>query len=156
MDKSRLNFIIDVLMFLCIVAMAGLGLLMKYVLLPGRVARAKYGGPVELTWLGWDRHDWGDIHLYLAFLLLGLLTLHIIFHWKQILGLFEKLIPQPQKRTRLGFAFLILAVLLLYFPFLATPKVEERGRGRGRFGMVEPQEKVAAAYFEKLPVTSNQ
>jgi uncharacterized membrane protein len=152
MDKPRLNFLIDALMFLCLMAMAGLGFLMKYVLLPGRVARVRYGRPVELTWLGWDRHDWGDIHLYLAFILLGLLTLHIILHWKQILGLFERFIPQPGKRARVAFAFLILAVLLLYFPFLITPKVEERGRGRGRHGALGPQEKVTTVYLERLPV----
>ena len=69
MDKAKLNFVIDALQFLCLMALAGLGFLMKYVLLPVREARVKYGANVELTWLGWDRHDWGQIHLYLAFLL---------------------------------------------------------------------------------------
>ncbi|MBM4276036.1 MAG: DUF4405 domain-containing protein, partial [Deltaproteobacteria bacterium] len=152
MDKPRLNFLIDTLMFTCIMGMAGLGLLMKYILPPGRVARLQYGGPVDLTWLGWDRHDWGDIHLYLAFTLLGLLTLHIILHWKQILGLFERFIPQPKVRRRVALAFLILAVLLVYFPFLITPEVKERGRGRGRHGALGPQEKVTAVCFEKFKV----
>ncbi|MBM4295282.1 MAG: DUF4405 domain-containing protein [Deltaproteobacteria bacterium] len=158
MDKPRLNFLIDALMFLCLMAMAGLGFLMKYTLPPGRVARAKYGAPVEITWLGWDRHDWGDIHLYLAFTLLGLLTLHIILHWKQILGLFERFIPQPGKRTRIALAFLILAVLLLYFPFLITPKVQERGRGRGggRHGALESPGKITAAGFEKFKVQGSR
>ncbi len=158
MDKPRLNFLIDAMMFICIITMAGLGLLMKYTLPPGRVAQAKYGGPVDLTWLGWDRHDWGDIHLYLALTLLGLLTLHIILHWKQILGLFERLIPNPQRRFRIACAFLILAVLLLYFPFLITPEVEKRGRGRGgwRHGALESQGKVTTVCLEKSPVISDQ
>ncbi len=137
MDKTKINFVIDALMFLCLMAIAGLGFLMKYVLLPGRQAWAKYGRNVELTWLGWDRHDWGEIHLYLAFSLLTLLTVHLILHWKMILGLFERLIPNPQRRTRVAFAFLIITVLLLYFPFLITPEVRERGRGGGRHGAVE-------------------
>ena len=82
MDKSKLNFVIDALMFLCLMAMAGLGFLMKYVLPSGRDAWAKYGSNLQLSWLGWDRHDWGDIHLYLAFTLLTLLVLHIILHWQ--------------------------------------------------------------------------
>jgi hypothetical protein len=36
MNKAQLNFAIDALMFLCMTAIAGLGFLMKYVLLPGR------------------------------------------------------------------------------------------------------------------------
>jgi hypothetical protein len=38
MDKSKLNFVIDALMFLCLMAMAGLGFLMKYPLPSGRDA----------------------------------------------------------------------------------------------------------------------
>ena len=131
MDKSRVNFIISALMFLCLMAMAGLGFLMKFVLLPGRKAMAEYGRPVELTYLGWDRHDWGDLHSYLAFVLLTLLALHLILHWKKLRGLFERLIPSPRMRTRLAFGFLIVCVLLAYFPFLITPRVEDKG-GRGR------------------------
>jgi hypothetical protein len=44
-DKSKINFIINALMFLCLMAMAGLGLLMKYVLVPGRMALVKYCRP---------------------------------------------------------------------------------------------------------------
>jgi len=131
MDKSKLNFIISALMFLCLMAMAGLGFLMKFVLLPGRKAMAEYGRPVELTYLGWDRHDWGDLHSYLAFALLSLLAFHLILHRKKLRGLFERLIPSPRMRTRLAFGFLIICVLLAYFPFLITPRVEDKG-GRGR------------------------
>jgi len=132
MEKQKLNFVIDALMFLCLMAMAGLGFLMKYVLLPGRQAWSKYGRNVELTWLGWDRHDWGEIHLYLAFALLGLLTIHLILHWQMILGLYARLLPDPQTRRRVAWAVLVLTVLLLSFPFLITPDVRERGRGGGR------------------------
>lgn len=132
MDKTKLNFVIDALMFLCLMGLTGLGFLMKYILLPGREAWAKYGRNVELSWLGWDRHDWGQIHLYLALILLGVLVIHIILHWQMILGLFARLIPNPRTRTRVALAFLILTVLLLYFPFLITPDVRERGRGGGR------------------------
>jgi hypothetical protein len=131
-DKQKLNFVIDALMFFCLLAMAGLGFLMKYALPPGRQAWAKYGRNVELTWLGWDRHDWGEIHLYLAFVLLGLLVIHLILHWQMILGLYARLLPDPRKRTRLAWAVLVITVLLLSFPFLITPDVRERGRGGGR------------------------
>ena len=131
MDKPKLNFVIDALMFLCLMAMAGLGFLMKYVLPSGRDAWAKYGSNRQFSWLGWDRHDWGDIHLYLAFTLLILLVLHVILHWQQILGLFQRLVPDPRQRYRIALIFLLLSLLLIYFPFLITPDSKARGRGGG-------------------------
>ena len=132
MDKPKLNFVIDALMFLTLMAMAGLGFLMKYTLPPGRVLRATYGSNLNLTWLSWDRHDWGDIHLYLAFILLSLLVIHLILHWQQILGLFRRLVPDPRQRYRVALVFLIVSLLLIYFPFLITPNTQSRGRGGGR------------------------
>lgn len=132
MNRTNLNFFIDILMFLCLMALAGLGFLMKYALPPGREAWAKYGRNVYLTFLGWDRHDWGDIHLYLAFFLLGLLVIHLYLHWQMIPGLYERLVPNPETRNRLAFALLIVTMLLLLLPFLISPSVQERGRGGGR------------------------
>jgi len=131
MDKSKLNFVIDALMFLCMMAMAGLGFLMRYVLPSGRDAWANYGSKLQFSWLGWDRHDWGDIHLYLAFTLLSLLVLHIILHWSQILGLFHRLVPDSGRRYLIAVIFLVLSLLLICFPFLITPD-KEAPRGGGR------------------------
>jgi len=131
MDKSKLNFIIDALMFLVMMAMAGLGFLMNYILIPGREAWAKYGRRVDLTWWSWDRHDWGDIHLYLGFFLLGLLGLHIILHWRQIVVLFQRFIA-PERRTLVLLAFVLVALLLIWFPFMISPDISELGRGMGR------------------------
>jgi len=131
-DKPKLNFIIDALMFLVMMAMAGLGFLMKYVLVPGRERWVKYGRNVNLTLGGWDRHDWGVIHLYLGFLFLGLLTLHIILHWKLIVALFERLVPPGRARSLMLVVFVLVALLLIYFPFLLTPEVTELSRGGGR------------------------
>jgi hypothetical protein len=131
MKKTDLSFIIDSLMFLVLMAMAGLGFLMKYTLPPGREVWVKYGRNADLTWLGWDRHDWGSIHLNLAFIMLGLLALHLFLHRNQIPALFARLVPEPKKRFKVAMIFLILGLLLIYFPFLITPEVGERGGGGG-------------------------
>ena len=131
MTKPQINFLIDSLMFLCVMALAGLGFLMKYIMPPGRELWVKYGSNPALSWLGWDRHDWGDIHLYLAVAFLILLFFHIILHWKQILGLFHRWVPNPRWRTRIAIVFLLLSLLLIYFPFLITPDTQPRGRGGG-------------------------
>ena len=135
MNKANLNFIIDALMFLCMTAIAGLGFLMKYVLLPGRESTIKYGRRVELSLLGLDRHDWGAIHLYLGFSLLTLLVLHILLHWNMIPGLFAKLVVRARGRWKIALVYMALAAALLLFPFLISPEVKDAGAGRGgRYG----------------------
>jgi hypothetical protein len=132
MDKNKLLFFIDALMFLTIMTLAGLGLLIKYVLIPGRMAWAKYGRQMELTWLGLDRHAWGAVHLYLAFLLVGLLVLHVFLHRKMILSLFAGFIADSTLRKGITPAFFLLALALLVFPLLVTPEVNEVGLRENR------------------------
>ncbi len=132
MDKSKLNFVIDALMFIILMAIVGLGFLMRYTMPPGQQLMAKTGSNPEITWLGWNRHDWGDIHYYLALALLTLLVIHLILHWKQILGLFQRLVPDHRMRYRIALVFLLVSLLLIYFPFLITPNTQPRGRGGGR------------------------
>ena len=147
MDKGKINFLIDALMFLCIAALAGIGFLMKYVLIPGKEAWVVYGKKVELSWLGMDRHAWGAVHLYLAFLLLGLLLLHIILHWQMILGLFKKFIVQANLRSEVAILFAVLCAALLFFPFFINPELDDSppGKGGGRGG-VEQSEDIGPDY----------
>ncbi len=132
MNKAKLNFVIDALMFLCMAAIAGLGFLMKYVLLPGRESMIKYARRVELSLFGLDRHDWGAIHLYLGFLLLALLVLHIVLHWQMIPGLFTKLVTNSRHRWKVALVYTVLAVALVLFPFLISPEVKNGTVGQGR------------------------
>jgi len=137
MNKSKLNLCIDALIFLFITALAGLGLVIKYVLIPGREAWEKYGRQMEITWLGLDRPAWVEVQLYLLFLLLGLLVLHVILQWRTILGLLAGLIPQPLSRLGVVSIFLVVAVILLALPLLVTPEVNEVGI-RGDLGLKTP------------------
>jgi hypothetical protein len=137
MDKSKLNFFIDSLMFLVMIALAGLGLLIKYVLLPGREAWANWGRQMEITWLGLDRHAWVKVLPYLAFLLLGLFILHVILHGQMIRALLTRFISQPVSRLGVAFVFLVVAMTLLALPLLVTPEVNEVGV-RGDFGLEVP------------------
>lgn len=136
MSKGRWNFYIDILMLVCMAALSGIGFLMKYVLLPGREAGAVYGRKVELTWLGLDRHAWGTIHLYLAFLLLGLLLLHLVLHWQVLVSMWQKYLPTGRARFWATVVFLLVCGALFLFPFFSQPRVIEadsprRGAGHG-------------------------
>jgi len=135
MDKPKLRFVVQGLMFLCLMALAGIGLLMEFVLIPGRETIAKYGRNVNLTFLGLNRHDWGEVHLYIALTFLSLLAVHLTLHWKKVVGLYEKMIPDPKRRNIIALAFLLVSVILIYFAFLVNPDVKEIGRGAGRYGI---------------------
>jgi hypothetical protein len=136
-DKPKFNFVIDILMFMCLTAIAGLGFLMKYILIPGEERWAVYGRNVDLLFLGMNRHQWGDIHLYLGFTLLALLTLHIILHWNLIPGLYARLIPDEQVRTIGVWALVIVCLAFLFFSFAITPQVQEIKPGEGRVHYLE-------------------
>jgi len=136
--KLNVKFVIDAVMFLCMAALAGIGFLMKYVLLSGKEAQVKYGTKVELSVLGLDRHEWGTVHLIIAFVLVGLLILHIVLNWKQIVSMFQRLISSSQiSRKIITAVFTIVCVLLIIFPFIMNPEVQEiegGGRGEGEHG----------------------
>jgi hypothetical protein len=137
MNKSKLIFFIDALMFLVMTALAGLGLVIKYVLIPGREAWAKWGRQMEITWLGLDRHAWVGVLPYLVFLLLSLFILHVILDGRMMRARLTRLISQPVFRLGVAFVFLVVAMTLLALPLLVTPEVDEVGL-RGDLGLETP------------------
>ena len=133
MNKSKLNFIINAIMFALMAVIAGLGLLMKYVLLPGTERWVKYGRSVDLTFWGFDRHDWGKIHLILAISLIVLLALHIILHWNVIICWHKRFFKNKRTRVLVGICFVIITILFIVFPFMIQVDVEETLSGRERY-----------------------
>jgi len=82
--------------------------------------------------LGLDRHQWGYIHLVLGYVLLGLLVLHIIFHWRQIKGMLMLMIPSNTgKNVFLSVMVLLFAVFLL-FAFVSPIVLDPIHEGAGR------------------------
>lgn len=129
--KTKINFIIDTLMVLAMTAIIGIGLLIKYTLLTGSERWETYGQNVELTLWGMDRHQWGSIHLILGFFFIGLLLLHIIFHWKVITIYYRLFIRTQRGRIAFAWAFVGICLLLLVFPFFIPFKVTPLTRGEG-------------------------
>jgi ribosomal protein S25 len=122
--RSKINLIIDAIMLIVLMVIAGMGFLMKYVLIPGYKRVELYDGNVEFYFWGLTRHQWGSIHLWFSFFLLFLLALHIILHWHLIIGIFRKMVPGKKARIGIG---LFLGSVCLFFalsPFLINPKIE--------------------------------
>ncbi len=132
MNQSLLNFIINGLMFLCMSAIAGIGFLIKFTLIPGQERWIKYEKNVDLYFWGMDRHEWGTIHLVIGFILLGLLVLHIILHWNVIICIYNKLIQRKMARKIIASLFIIISVFLIFISFIINPEVVEIEQGKGR------------------------
>jgi len=113
-NRNNVNVFIDVLLFLVLAAVAGIGWLLKFKLLPGRERILKFGENRELLFLRWDRHQWGTVHLAAALAMLVLLVLHIVFHWKAIRCLLRNAVPSsPLRWTLTGIAVGLAAVFFL-------------------------------------------
>jgi hypothetical protein len=76
MKRNTLNYCIDAASFTCFSLLTSTGLLLYFVLPPGNGHRAA-------VW-GMGRHDWGEIHLVLSLILLALMVVHLMLHWKWI------------------------------------------------------------------------
>lgn len=81
MRRNALNFTIDALFFLAMLAMAWTGVIMRFILPPGSGGR---GGGMHGTLWGWSRHDWGDLHFWLAVTGVALLLVHVLLHWSWV------------------------------------------------------------------------
>lgn len=148
MKKSQLNFIIDVIMFLLMGLLAGVGLLIKYVLLSGEDRWLKYEKNVDITFLNLDRHEWGTIHLIVAILLIAFLFLHIILHWKMIVGLCKNLFSHKGVRVSIVFLFTLLTILFVIFPFLIKINIDDLAPGRERFASESEHINTEQVYIE--------
>ncbi len=157
-QRSKLNFIIYVLMFIVMMAIAGIGFLMKFVLVRGSQVWEIYGKNLDLLLWGWDRHQWGSFHLILGYILLGLLILHIVFHWKQIGVMFKCLITKKSFRIILTIIFIILSLLFFLFAFFVEiDKVTlKTGEGRHRLEHIhqEEHEQPSTTLKQKMSLSS--
>jgi tellurite resistance protein TehA-like permease len=95
MSRSMVNFILDLVAFLNLLCLVLTGFILKYILPPGsaggygRGFRSGRGGEAVSAeqireFLSLGRHDWGDVHFYLALLFVVLMIIHIILHWTWI------------------------------------------------------------------------
>lgn len=123
--RQRLNFIIDALMLMLLCAIALPGLLVKFVLLPGREAWARYDGKVQLLLWGMERHEWGSLHLLLGGAFIAVLVVHIALHWNVLAGMQRGMIRSRGGRLVIGWLFIIACLIMLLFPLISRPEIRE-------------------------------
>ena len=121
-NKSKLNLIIDIIMLLLLIPVSGIGLLMKYVLVPGIERNIIYGDDVDLKYFGLSRHQWGGVHFTLSIFFLIMLILHIILHWKVIMSVFKQMIPALTIRIGITLFLVFFCLIILISPFFILPE----------------------------------
>ncbi|NMB76563.1 MAG: DUF4405 domain-containing protein [Myxococcales bacterium] len=107
--RTVFNFWLDLVSLLVMLGLALTGGLIHFVLPAGT------GHHYHL--LGWSRHDYGQLHFYLAVAAVALLFLHIVLHWNWICCVIAKACggASPSSRGRLaaGVALIVATLLVL-------------------------------------------
>jgi hypothetical protein len=116
--KLTIRRILNLLLYLTLCVMTGTGLLMAYRLVPG----SRGGRGLEV--LGWDRHEWGEFHTWVAYGFIAMLVTHLVINWTWLI-----------KAAAKGRTWRILAGLgagaAIIVTFLLLPVTHRQG-GRGK------------------------
>lgn len=102
MKRIALNFIVDLVSFICLLGLAFTGFIIKAVLPPGTGGRGQQlheglGREHIKDFWSMSRHEWGDVHFCLALIFVFLIVVHIILHWGWIKNYFKSLFGASRK-----------------------------------------------------------
>lgn len=109
MRRSSVHLFVDLVLFLGVLAMLVTGLLLAYVLPP-----RSHGASV---W-GLTRHEWGDVHFYIAAVTLAAMVLHLILNWGWVCVVASKVLhrrsaPGPAQRQVAGVVLVCVLLALI-------------------------------------------
>ena len=128
MNRNRLNLFVDAVTAIGVLGLVTTGLLIYFVLPPAV-------GQGRAVVVGMNRHDWGEVHFWIAMGVLLLLLVHMVLHWQWVCTMCCRAFTRrtTQKRTR-AFAGVValLVVVTLIVGLLACAdaiKIEQPGGG---------------------------
>lgn len=131
MKRSTYHLIVDVFLALGAVGLILTGLLIEFVL---------PGGSRQASVWGMTRHEWGEVHFWIAMGILGAAGLHLLLNWGWVCSVIARIMrvqsAKPTVRRQLWTAVttaLLLAVLVGGFLYAAdSAKVADDGGGYGQ------------------------
>jgi hypothetical protein len=129
MKKTNLKYFVDILMFLCIVGIAGIGFLMGFFLAEGPAVREQ-----DKYFLSLHRHQWGEIHLYLSLVFTALVILHLFLNWEWVKCKTRVLFKSGWRPMLIATAILAVLIPLILWAFYPKYPQEylDYGAGQGR------------------------
>ena len=117
-NRNLVNLVVDIVLLLLFAAISSLGFIMKYIMPSGYAIRQGGAKSYASDIFGMGRHEWGEIHWVLSVTFIILLIIHIILHWKMIVGIFKRMIPDNTTRLIIWLVIAIITFILLAGPFL--------------------------------------
>ncbi len=107
MNKNDWKYAIDTLMFVSLLGIVVVGLLLAFVIPRG-------AAPAETKVLfDVQRHDWGNIHLYLSLAFTAFVTVHVLLNWDWVKGM-------ARTKFKRGWAGALVLTAVLSFILLAV------------------------------------
>ena len=117
MKRTTLNFVIDLVSFIGFAVLTTTGVLMRYILPPG-------SGHRSTIW-GFDRHEWGGIHFWIAVVFFAILVFHLLLHWRWIVSIVKGR-PHDESGFRVGLGVIgLIAIIAFSISPLLTPVKKE-------------------------------
>ena len=92
MVKAKTNYIIDVLMTIASIIVGGTGLILFF-FLPSGVKQGRYQ-----EFLGIPKHIIADIHDWSGIIIIVLVLIHIILHWKWIVRMTKNMFSRKKNK----------------------------------------------------------
>lgn len=116
MKKTTVLYLIDAIMLLQLALISGIGFLTRIVLVPGfKRLHSDWIYPSTEV-IGLNRHQWNDIHFYLAILFLCTLMVHIILHFKSIYCFCNRWLQKSRKPKAIFYLFMVFILILIFWP----------------------------------------
>lgn len=103
-NRTKLNFIVDTIAFILFTFLLTTGMLIYFVLPP-------QSGHLK-TVLALSRHQWGEIHFYIALTLVLALIVHFTLHWKWIICVIKGH-SKEKSNTRVIIGVILVVILLI-------------------------------------------
>ncbi|WP_432799837.1 DUF4405 domain-containing protein [Poriferisphaera sp. WC338] len=106
MKRNHLNLIIDALLGVLFFTLLLTGLLIMFIL--------PSGSRTSSVW-GWTRHDWGELHFWIAIAMVVLLLAHLTLHWTWFCTVCANILGRKrgQKLGKKKYVAGVLAVMLI-------------------------------------------
>ena len=129
MNKNNLKYLIDALLFICMVGLVGIGFLQGLVLEEGPVSDVS-----KKYFLGLHTHQWGHIHFYIAIAFTVLIIIHLILSWKWIKACSIRIFKNKWGSALIGMVVISLLIPLIFWAFSLkhADKYAEYGTRSGR------------------------
>lgn len=121
--KLILRRVLNLLLYLSFCTLIGTGLLMAFRLIPGN------RGGQGLQVLGWNRHQWGDLHAWVSYGFAALVVWHLVINWAWL-----KKVAASDHVWRLIVGLIAGVAIIGAFLVLPMTQRERGGGGHGRRG----------------------